>query len=270
MKTIETILQTNIKQVEFYNTKKKNFATRIWSKFRNGILNKIKKNSGVQDQTYLLHKEWFGDLSAKKVLDLGCFSGNYWSMYLAEHSKEYLGIDLSDVAIAKLNERLINFPKANARSIDFLSDEFMEENYDLIYAYGVLHHFENTKILIEKLNEKLAPNGQIISYDPLESSLPIKIIRRLYRPFQSDAAWEWPFTKKTFYQFQDAFTIIERRGVLGKSKWMALISILPISDEKKNKLGQKWHREDWDNSKTSDSVLFSCMHLTMLMKKKVR
>jgi 2-polyprenyl-3-methyl-5-hydroxy-6-metoxy-1,4-benzoquinol methylase len=268
MKSAESIIETNIKQAEFYNTKKKNLATRIWSKFRNGILNKIKKAVGVQDQAYLLHKEWFGDLSNKKVLDLGCFSGNYWSMYLAEHSKTYLGIDLSDVAIAKLNERLINMPNASAEAIDFLSAEFKEKEYDLIYAYGVLHHFENTKILIDKLNEKLAPNGQIISYDPLETSLPIKLIRTLYRPFQTDAAWEWPFSKKTFYQFQSAFTIIERRGLLGKSKWMALISMLPISEEKKNIMGKKWHKEDWDNSKTSESVLFSCMHLTMLMQKK--
>ena len=268
MKTTESILETNIKQAEFYNTKKKNLATRIWSKFRNGILNKIRKEVGVQDQAYLKHKEWFGDLSTKRVLDLGCFSGNYWSMYLAEHSKEYLGIDLSDVAIEKLNERLATFPNASAKAIDFLSAEFVESDYDLIYAYGVLHHFESTKILINKLNEKLAPSGQIISYDPLETSLPIKILRTLYRPFQSDAAWEWPFTKKTFYQFQSAFTIIERRGFLGKSKWMVLISIFPISDEKKKRIGQKWLKEDWDGSKTSDSVLFSCMHLTMLMEKK--
>lgn len=269
MEIIETILETNIKQAEFYNTKKKNLATRVWSKLRNGILNKIKKSSGIQDEAYSKHKEWFGDLSAKKVLDLGCFSGNYWSLYLAEHSKEYLGIDLSTMAIAKLNDRLEPFPNANAKAIDFLSAEFKEKDYDLIYAYGVLHHFENTKILIDKLNEKLSYNGQIISYDPLETSLPIKIIRMLYRPFQSDAAWEWPFTKKTYYQFQDAFTIIERRGVLGKSKWLGLISVFPISDRKKKKLGQKWHREDWDKSRDSESVLFSCMHLTMLMQKKI-
>jgi 2-polyprenyl-3-methyl-5-hydroxy-6-metoxy-1,4-benzoquinol methylase len=268
MKTTASILETNIKQAEFYNTKNKNLATRIWSKFRNGILNRMKKAVGVQDQAYLKHKEWFGDLSTKKVLDLGCFSGNYWSMYLAEQSKEYLGIDLSDVAIAKLDERLVSFPNASAKAIDFLSTEFIEKDFDLIYAYGVLHHFESTKILIYKLNEKLALNGQIISYDPLETSLPIKIIRTLYRPFQSDAAWEWPFTKKTVCQFQNAFTIIERHGLLGKSKWMVLISLLPISEEKKIKIGQKWHKADWDDSKTSDSVLFSCMHLTMLMEKK--
>lgn len=269
MKTTEAILETNKKQKEFYNNNsKQNLFTTIWAKFRNGLLNQIRKNIGIQDQAYLLHKEWFGDLSHKKVLDLGCYSGNYWSLYLAENAKEYLGIDLSDVAIAKLNERLKAFPNAKAEAIDFLSHDFVEKDYDLIYAYGVLHHFENTDILIAKLNEKLASKGEVISYDPLETSLPIKIIRTLYRPFQSDAAWEWPLTKKTFYQFQKAFKIKERRGFLGKSKWVAFFAILPISDKKKKKMGQKWHQQDWDESPASDSAMFSCMHLTMLMQRR--
>jgi SAM-dependent methyltransferase len=268
MKTTEAIIATNLKQKEFYNNFKQNFFTKIWAKFRNGLLNKIRKNIGIQDQVYLLHKEWFGDLSNKKVLDLGCYLGNHWSLYLAEHSKEYRGIDLSDVAIAKLNERLKSFPNAKAEAVDFLSGDFTEKNYDLIYAYGVLHHFENTDILISKLNDKLVADGEIISYDPLETSFPIKIMRALYRPFQSDAAWEWPLTQKSFYKYQKSFAIIERRGLLGKSKWMAILNVLPISEEKKNKIGRQWHHDDWLNSSSSDRALFSCMHLTMLMKKK--
>lgn len=268
MKKIDDILETNKKQKEFYNNIKKNFFSKIWANCRNGLLNKIRKNSGIQDQAYQLHKEWFGDLSNKKVLDLGCFAGNYWSSYLAEHSKQYLGIDLSDVAIIKLNEKLNFYPNAKAEAVDFLSSDFVEKDFDLIYAYGVLHHFESTTILIDRLNEKLATNGIIISYDPLETSLPIKIIRTIYRPFQSDAAWEWPFSKKTFYQYQSCFTIVERRGVLGKSKWLAFLDVLPISESKKKIIGQKWHKQDWEKSLTCDRVMFSCMHLTMLMRKK--
>lgn len=267
MKSTQTILEINKKQKQFYNNIKQNAITKIWAKFRNGILNKIRKNIGVQDQAYNLHKEWFGDLSQKKVLDLGCFSGNYWTLYLAENAKSYVGIDLSDVAISKLKERIKTFPNATVKAIDFLSDEFTDKDFDLIYAYGVLHHFENTSILIERLNEKLANNGTIISYDPLATSWPIKIIRNLYRPFQTDAAWEWPFSKNTFYQFQKNFNIIERRGILGKSKWVILLNILPIGEEKKKKIGKNWHQQDWEKSKVSDNVLFSCMHLTMLMKK---
>jgi SAM-dependent methyltransferase len=268
MKTAEEIIETNKKQKEFYNNIKQNFLTRIWAKLRNGALNKIRKNIGVQDQAYLLHKVWFGDLSNKKVLDLGCYAGNYWSVYLAEHAKQYIGIDLSDVAIAKLDARLKSFPNAKAVAVDFLSDDFSESDFDLIYAYGVLHHFPNIDILIDRLNEKLLPDGQIISYDPLETSVPIKVLRALYRPFQSDADWEWPFTKKTFYKYNDAFKIIERRGLLGKSKWIAMINLLPLGSKKKNGLGKKWHQQDWETSAVSDKAMFRCMHLTMLMQKK--
>lgn len=268
MKTQEEIIETNKRQKAFYNNVTQNFFTKIWANLRNGVLNKIRKNIGVQDQTYSIHKEWFGDLTYKKVLDLGCFAGNYWSIYLAENSKQYIGIDLSDVAIEKLKQRIVNFPNASAVSVDFLSEDFTEIEFDLIYAYGVLHHFPTTSILIGKLNEKLATHGQIISYDPLETSWPIKLLRKLYRPFQSDAAWEWPFTRKTIKEYQMAFRLIERHGLLGKSKWVYLINFLPISDAKKHKIGKKWHQSDWDLSTTSDQHLFRCMHVTMLMQKK--
>jgi SAM-dependent methyltransferase len=86
---------------------------------------------------------------------------------------------LSHVAIEKLKQRIVNFPNARAISVDFLSEDFTENEFDLIYAYGVLHHFPTIPILISKLNEKLANHGQIISYDPLETSWPIKLLRKL-------------------------------------------------------------------------------------------
>jgi SAM-dependent methyltransferase len=268
MKTKQEIIDTNVKQKEFYNTKKKNGATKIWSFLREKVLKNITKSLGILEQNYDTHKIWFGDLSQKKVLDLGCFSGNNLTLYLAEHSKNYVGIDLSDVAIEKLAGKIAPFPNAKAIAIDFLSDEFTDKDFDIIYAYGVLHHFPNVALLIAQLNEKLAKGGVVISYDPLETSLPIKLIRMIYRPFQSDAAWEWPFTKKTVYTFIDSFDVIEKRAMLGKTKWAFLLSFLPISEDKKVALGRKWHQEDWEQSASSFSKLFSCMHLTMLMKKK--
>lgn len=268
MKTTQEILETNKKQREFYNTFKQNFFTKLWAKFRNGLLSKTRNNLGVSAQTYAAHKQWFGDLSDKKVLDLGCFSGNALSMYLAENAKSYLGIDLSDVAIAKLSNSLQHIPTAEAKAIDFLSEEFTEREFDLVYAYGVLHHFPNVAILIDRLQEIMANNATLISYDPLETSWPVKLMRVLYRPFQSDADWEWPFTKKTIQKFHDAFQVEERHGLLGKSKWMFVINFMPFSENWKNKIGKKWHAIDWEQSATSDKALYKCMHLTMLMRKK--
>lgn len=260
-------LKTNQRQKEFYEHKEKNFATKIWSFFRNGILNKTRKNLGIENQIYQLHQRWFGDLSDKKVLDLGCYEGNSLSIYLATNAKEYIGVDLSETGINKLKERLINIPSATAISVDFLSDEFKENSFDLIYAYGVLHHFKDVDILIAKLNKKLNSGGQIISYDPLQTSLPIKLIRTLYRPFQSDRDWEWPFSKKVYNKFHNEFKIIDRRAVLGESKWFFILNLIPYSSEKKMKIIREWHQRDWDRSKISDAHMFKCMHLTMLMVK---
>lgn len=242
--------------------------TRIWSYFRNGLLNRIKKGVGVEDDIYELHKSWFGDLSDKKVLDLGCYMGNSLSMYLAENSKSYLGIDLSGKGIRHLNQRLKFVDGARAEVMDFLSEEFTEGNFDLVYAYGVLHHFRDVDELINRLNEKLKPGGVIVSHDPLETSLPIKILRIIYRPFQSDKDWEWPFSRKTYYQFEKGFRVIERRAVLGKTKWAFLINMLPIPEEKKIQKAKNWHKKDWENSRDNDVYMFSCMHLSMLMRKR--
>lgn len=258
----------NSKQKEFYDTKNKNAATRLWSYFRNGALNKIKKDIGIERDIYDLHKTWFGDLTNKKVLDLGCYEGNSLSFYLAQNSKEYLGIDLSPKGINSLNRRFEKISGARAEVMDFLSEDFKEKDFDLIYAYGVLHHFRNVDELIAKLNEKLGVGGGIVSHDPLQTSLPIKIIRSIYRPFQSDKDWEWPFSKRTYYKFEKAFEIKERRGVLGKAKFAGLLNLLPSSEERRVKKAKQWHKEDWEKSLKNDNHMFSCMHLSMLMQKR--
>jgi 2-polyprenyl-3-methyl-5-hydroxy-6-metoxy-1,4-benzoquinol methylase len=263
-------LEINKRQKDFYNSKRKNFATKIWFFLRNGILRKIRKDLGIEQQIHLLHLHWCGDLSKKRVLDLGCYEGNSLSLHLAQNSKEYIAIDLSEKGISHLNNRLINIKHANAFAIDFLSEEFIEKDFDLIYAYGVLHHFKDVELLIERLKQKLNSNGKIISYDPLETSRPVKIIRTIYRPFQTDKDWEWPFTKKVYFKFEKEFEILERRAILGGSKWFFLLNLLPFSAEKKISISKKWHLDDWEKSQYSNKHMFGCMHLTMLMRKNIK
>lgn len=268
---VAKVLETNIRQKEFYNSTekaKKNLPTKIWSLVRNGLLSDYRKNYNIKDRVYEEHKVWMGDLRDKKVLDLGCLRGNALSLYLAENAKQYVGIDLSDNAINDLQKKIDNVQCKNAKAlaIDFLSPEFTEKDFDIIYAYGVLHHFENFDILLNKLNEKLAADGVIISYDPLETSLPIKFFRNLYRPFQSDKDWEWPFSKPVLKKLDSSFNIQEKRGILGKSKYGIPLSFLPLSKSYKERVVARMINQDWEVDSWKD--VHSCMHLTMKMKKK--
>lgn len=260
--------EINKRQKEFYQNFKKNYATKLWYSLRNGLLTKFRKSVGIEKFVVQQHYEWMIDVKGKKVLDLGCFKGNSLSFYLAQNASKYIGIDLSEPAVNYLNSRLKDIPKANAYALDFLSEKFKEKDFDLIYAYGVLHHFKDVDELIEKLNEKLAPKGKIISYDPTTTSKPVWLIRSLYRPFQSDKDWEWPFTEKTIAKFEKAFHILDRRGTLGKSKWFFLLNLLPISEEKRLEKGKKWHEEDWKKSRESRKRFLECMQISLFMEKK--
>jgi 2-polyprenyl-3-methyl-5-hydroxy-6-metoxy-1,4-benzoquinol methylase len=270
MKNTEEILEINKRQKEFYNLEthpEMNFASRLWSKFRNGALSDFRKKFDIKDRVYDEHKIWLGDISDKKILDLGCLRGNALSLYMAENSKEYIGIDLSDVAIASLQKNITDrgYKNASAIAVDFFSPEFHQTDFDIIYAYGVLHHFENFDLLIARLKEKLKPNGIIISYDPLETSLPIKILRTMYRPFQDDKDWEWPFSKAVIKKISDSFKIEEIRGVLGKSKYGIVLNFLPLNKNYKARVIANMVEKDWNIKKTED--IYSCMHATMLLRK---
>ena len=264
-----SIIEVNKKQAEFYNQghAQKNLPTRVWSYFRNKALSGFRDKLDIKDQVYSQHKEWLGDLSNKKVLDLGCLYGNHLSIYMAKRARKYIGIDLSAKGINHLKQRLAteSCPDAEAITIDFLADDFHETDFDIIYAYGVLHHFKNLDILINRLKQKLKPGGLIISYDPLKTSFPIRVIRTLYRPFQSDKEWEWPFDKSTLLALGKHFKIIERHGVLAKSKYGIIVNLLPIPNSQKLKIIKNWHQQDWELSAHEDNRLFQSMHITMLL-----
>lgn len=208
-----------------------------------------------------------GDLKDKKVLDLGCLRGNALSIYMAKNAREYVGIDLSDVAIAKLQQKISKHNCRNARAlaIDFYSPEFTERRFDIIYAYGVIHHFPDLEQLFARIDEVLNPDGSLIIYDPLETSTPVKFARWVYRPFQNDKEWEWPFTKKALLQINNHYHVKGLHGVLGKSKWAFLLNQLPLPG-KKNAI-VRMINDDWSINKIGPE-LYKCMHVTMLLKKK--
>lgn len=272
MKTKEDLLEINKEQKAFYNNEEKyskaNFFTTAWRNFRNGPLNAYQKTYNLRQRMYDMHKTWMGDLSDKKVLDLGCLRGNALSLYLAEQAKQYVGIDLSDVATADLQRKIDerNYSNASAIAVDFLSDDFKETDFDIIYAFGVLHHFENFDVLMKRLKEKLKPGGEVISFDPLETSAPVKILRKMYRPFQQDKDWEWPFSEKTFSHIQQYFKIEELRGVLGKSKYGLLLHLMPLGKRFKAQKINAMIQSDW-RAQAPEDVL-NCMQVTMKLKVK--
>ncbi len=270
MKTKEQVLDTNKRQAEFYGDTKGGHPVGLitvwWEQLRNGPMNAFMKRFGIKRRVYEEHKRWLGDLTDKKVLDLGCLRGNSLSLYMAKECREYVGIDLSSSAVAELQEKLakLNRPAVKAVAVDFFSDEFADRDFDIVYAYSVLHHFENQQLLYDRLKEVIKPGGMIISYDPLETSFPIKLVRWIYRPFQSDAEWEWPFNEVTLKELSQNFQLLKIHGVLGWSKYGFLLGLLPGLSWVFKSMIYRWIERDWMKATVLDVT--DCMHVTFCMK----
>jgi len=265
------MLKTNEAQARFYNSANAlritNLPMRSWQFFRRRMYF-LMKHADLWNDVFALHKEWIGDLSNKRVLDLGCYEGNALSIYLAQNSHSYLGIDLSDQALNRLADRFKKrgITGARVKCVDALSREFTDTGFDLVYAQGVLHHFKPIDEILSVLQDKLVPGGSIVSFDPLQTSALTRSIRLVYHPFRSDKEWEWPFRRDTFDTIQKYFTIVEMQGVLGRSKWATPLAF--ISKPMAIKAFQRLHRSDIHLAKSADRHLWGCMQVALCLEKR--
>ena len=244
-----------------------NLVTRSWSALRNRVA-LYRNEIGVKQDMRSLHFSWFGDLAGCHVLELGCASGNAVSRYLAGHAASYLGVDLSSVGVAKLNRMLDEYglDKGRAISVDFLSSEFREGPFDVVYAQGVLHHFRHFGAFLRVLHSHMSPGGRVIAWDPLQTALIPRAVRAAYRPFQSDADWEWPFKKSTFDEIEECFEIRQIQGMMGWSKWP--IALLPFGVSFAAPLGRRLHAINMKSATTRSRSLWRCMNVATLLVRK--
>jgi len=241
--------------------KRQRFVSALWSKMRDDVASRVRSGIGMTDAANRMHKEWLGDLSDKRVLDLGCHQGNPLSLYLAQESREYLGIDLSESAISILQSKIAGIEGASAVAIDFLDPEFEWGKFDVVYAKSVIHHFQYLEHFLEVLHSRINEDGIVVTLDPLTTSLPVRIARSIYRPFQTDADWEWPFDHAALKLISDYFNVDKVQGLMGKSKWAIPIAL--VSPKRSIALGSKWHKEDLDRANKAGKNLYNCMLISM-------
>jgi 2-polyprenyl-3-methyl-5-hydroxy-6-metoxy-1,4-benzoquinol methylase len=242
------------------------FATNLWRRWRARALS-VFEESDIDESLARLHLQWLGNgLSSLKVLDLGVGYGNPLSMTFARQAKEYVAIDLSEALVKSFQRQLSANETRNARALvaDFLSDEFAEKDFDLVYARAVFHHFKHFDAFLDKLRGCLAPGGVVITLDdPLETWLPMKLLRMAYRPFQTDAAWEYPFTRQTLRVIERHFEVEKVQGTYGLSKWGIPLGF--VAPQFARRHARAWHQKDLAHPYDMHSVT-SCLRVSLKLR----
>jgi len=274
MKSIHEMAALNEGQAEFYNAIHKaeadsgcggyagnqsaNFFTRRWADLRYRQQAAVKE-AGVEGSMKQAHQKWISAKAGGEFLEVGCFSGSPSTFQLARAATTYRGLELSSLAVSRLNERFASEglqDSARAEAGDFL---LMGEDkkYDLIYAHGVLHHFENPEPVFEKLARLLKSDGRLIFVDPCAVNPVYRALRMAYRPFQSDAAWEWPFRPLTVTALEQHFEIVEGFGWGRRSLPLSVLTGLPVIGAlvrplyvrlAKGEVAAGWHKKVWMNA----------------------
>jgi 2-polyprenyl-3-methyl-5-hydroxy-6-metoxy-1,4-benzoquinol methylase len=189
------------------------WLTRSWASLRSHR-KKLLKQQGIRNDVESRVRGWLQDYSGGEILEIGCFNGTRNTLWLMRQCSHYTGIDLSSSAIEVLRGKVQNEGLANKVTLvagDVL-DFIPPRRFDLIYAQGVLHHFQHPKVLFALLASFIKPGGCLVFSDPAELNEVLRLIRKFYRPFQTDQAWEWPFTRSTVDAMSSHFELREAFG----------------------------------------------------------
>jgi len=102
-----------------------------------------------------LEPAWF---QGKTVLDVGCGAGRYsWAM--CTMGAHVLSIDQSPHGLARCAEACKGFPQHRTRVVDLLEPLPIDERFDLVWSFGVLHHTGDTYGAFRRIAPLVKPGG---------------------------------------------------------------------------------------------------------------
>jgi SAM-dependent methyltransferase len=145
-------------------------------------------NLRFRDGDYLDHESWIrpaieslGDLSGKRILDLGC-GHSMASVVLARRGAIVTGMDLSSGYITEARRRAL----ANEVVADFVVGDgeclpFADESFDAIWGSAILHHLD-LRTACRELQRVLTPGGIAVFCEPWGGNPFIEFGRR-YLPY---------------------------------------------------------------------------------------
>jgi SAM-dependent methyltransferase len=104
-----------------------------------------------------LPPEWF---RGKTVVDAGCGLGRY-SWALCRLGATVLSLDQSDHGLQRTREACRDFPGHRVMKVDLLNELPLEEQVDLVWSFGVLHHTGDTYRAFRHIAPWVKPDGRL-------------------------------------------------------------------------------------------------------------
>jgi SAM-dependent methyltransferase len=150
----------------------------------------------------------FGDVRGKRILDYGCGAAE-GGVFLAKQGAHVVGVDVS----ATMLEAAQRLAKHHGVSIEtrLVTDAKIpaaDEEFDLVYGNGVLHHV-NLDVARTELARVLKPTGKGCFLEPLPYNPIINVYRRIAKEVRTPD--EVPLRFEDVERFRQSFGSVSHR-----------------------------------------------------------
>lgn len=125
-------------------------------------LKKVKKNSLFGLHFDMLMSKYLE--SGLKILEIGCAGGKFLVYFNQKFDCEVFGVDYSPAG-CKLAEKNLEFNKIKGTIICddiFKCEKLSKESFDVVFSGGLIEHFDDTEMIVNKHLEFLKPGGKLI------------------------------------------------------------------------------------------------------------
>lgn len=150
--------------------------------------------------------------AGRRVLEIGCGIGSDAEEF-AKAGAEYVGIDLSEQSVALCRQRFDVLELEGEFHVKDASKSFQDlGTFDLVYSYGVIHHFPGIGKIIDNVHEVLNPGGEFRFMVYAKNSWKYAMIQKGLDQFEAQAGCPYAqaYSKDEIHQLLDSGWHIER------------------------------------------------------------
>lgn len=154
--------------------------------------------------------QFFGDVSSKRVLDVGCGAGEA-AVYLAMKGADVTALDISP-GMLRATEALAEHHQVADRVKTVCSPAekipLPDASFDLIYGRDVLHHVDLAAVSAQ-VGRLMVPGGRAAFIEPIAYNPAINIYRRMAEDVHTPG--EHPLTRHDIAALKKVFPTLEHR-----------------------------------------------------------
>lgn len=150
----------------------------------------------------------------QRVLEIGSGIGTDAEQF-ARHGAEFVGIDISQESLALCRQRFEVYGLEGEFHLGCITDiNFLRSlgQFDLVYSYGVLHHFPGMRGHLENIRALLQPQGELRFMVYAKNSWKHAMIQKGLDQFEAQAQCPYAeaFTRDEIYHLVQGIFHIER------------------------------------------------------------